>query len=691
MNNVTTLSDKRAGVAPRTVLVRKSPRIYLVGIMRALGPNDENILPKAKKTQAVLAYLCLAQGERLLRNRIAGIVWDRSGEAQARDSLRHALGEIARSGHWHLEMDHDTVQLDISGCWIDVFAGPDQPELLLDSLYGISTSFDQWLMAERFRLEEHWRNMLEKELGDLVAQSEPAELRAAAARKLLNVVPTNEVAVRSLMLAFAELDEPAQAIREYERFRAVIDVSLGLPPSKTTTALYEMIRTDARIRAARPIKRAPPIEPDPEPTEVSARRGKAAVPAMAAASAVPAEPWAPWASVAVLPFRNLTGASEGNLISEGLLEDLVEVLSRVPNLFVISRLSSTAFQAQQKTSIEIGEALGVRYVLSGSVRVIGSRLRLIAELAETENGKALWVSKYDETLGDVIAVQTRLSEAIVQSVAPHLRSAEISKAMIKRPEDQSAYELFLRAQECMHYPARAMFEKAEHLFHEAIERQPNFAAALAWRAHWHVVRVGQGWSPDPARDARDADHFAARAVECDAAEHIAIAVQGHVAAYFRKDFDVALTCFDRALRINQNGARAWLWSAFTHAWLGNGANAVDAINRALALSPYDPLMCVYSGGASLAYLSDGQYARAIEFALRSIGENRAYTSAYKGLILALVFSGREDEARGRANQLRVLEPGFNLRQFRARSPACTGELGERYCEAFERVGIPLSA
>jgi hypothetical protein len=109
----------------------------------------------------------------------------------------------------------------------------------------------------------------------------------------------------------------------------------------------------------------------------------------------------------------------------------------------------------------------------------------------------------------------------------------------------------------------------------------------------------------------------------------------------------------------------------------------------MALSPYDALICAYSGGASLAYLADGQYARAIEFAMRCIRENRGYTTAYKALILALMLSGREAEAQSPVNQLRLLEPGFTVQQFRRRSPACTGTLGERYCEAFARAGVPL--
>jgi tetratricopeptide (TPR) repeat protein len=171
---------------------------------------------------------------------------------------------------------------------------------------------------------------------------------------------------------------------------------------------------------------------------------------------------------------------------------------------------------------------------------------------------------------------------------------------------------------------------------------------------------------------------------------MAYAVQGHVAGYLRRDLDRAFASFRTALEINHNSARAWLWSSTAHSWTGDGAHAVENINRAMALSPYDPLMCAYSGSASLAYLAAGQYERSIEFALRSIRENRAYSSAYKVLVPALVLGGHEIEAQSRANQLLRLEPGFTVAQFKRRSPGSTREIGRVLAEALASAGIPIS-
>ncbi len=225
MNNVTKFRGKSTNVAGANATnSERTTRIYLLGMMRAIGPAGENVLPRARKTQAVLAYLCLMHGERLLRSRVAGIIWDRSGEAQARESLRHALNELNRTGYWHLEKDHDAVRLDVTGCWIDAFEIPEHSDLLLEGLYGTSPSFDQWLVGERIRLEHRWQTRLEKELNGLITEAAAPELRAAAARKLLNVVPTHEAAVRNLKSAntsgFGRWSVPAWECRPRIRQRA---------------------------------------------------------------------------------------------------------------------------------------------------------------------------------------------------------------------------------------------------------------------------------------------------------------------------------------------------------------------------------------------------------------------------------------------------------------------------------------
>ncbi|HYA59325.1 MAG TPA: BTAD domain-containing putative transcriptional regulator [Burkholderiaceae bacterium] len=584
-------------------------------------------------------------------------------------SLRHALSELNSLVNGRIpgliEIEREAVRLNKEKCWVDVDAPGDHFGRLLQDLDGISAAFDAWLASERLNFEERRRAGLERELRQLAGGDAAPALQAAVARKLVNIDPTHEDAVRHLMTAFAKMGDRAQAIREYERFRQELHGRLGLSPSKETVGIYDAIR-----RAA-----SGADEPKPHDAVV----GRATTPGQGS------QP-----SIAVLPFRNLSVEAGHDYAAEGLVEDLIESLSHVPSFFVISRLSTLAFRDQHRLPREIGEVLDVRYIISGSMRVAGDRLRLTVELTDTESGAVLWSSKLDERFFDMFEVQGRLAEAIVARVAPHLRAAEVARVSIKRPEHQDAYDLLLRGQEHMHNPVQAVFETAGPLFEAAIEREPRNAMALAWKAYWHVLRVGQGWSSDQARDTLEADRLAARAVECGTMEAMAFAVHGHVAAYLHKDFNAAVGSFETALQINPNSARARLWNAATHAWMGRGAEAVEMVDRAMALSPYDPLAYAYSGIASMAYLADRQYARAIEFALRCARENPSYTHAYRAQIFALVLAGREREARTPARQLLLLEPNFTVEQFRRKSPACAGPLADLYCEALAKVGVPAS-
>ncbi|MGH7061779.1 MAG: BTAD domain-containing putative transcriptional regulator, partial [Stellaceae bacterium] len=448
----------------------------------------------------LLACLCLAQGERISRSRLIGLLWERSADTQARMSLRQSLSELNSIVNRHVpglvEIGRDGVQLDHRKCWVDaqaiLEAGADatadtsnlvQPysERLLEDLDGISPAFDQWLAAERTRFEDRVRKILEAELDRLTEQNARPELRAAAARRLINFEPTHEGAVRSLMKAFAQMGDRGQAVREFERCRQVLEHMLDLPPSKETVAVYEAVRVEAPELASTVAAPAgmPSSEvwdaqsPAPPPVSWEIRRQSepGAVPALGLLQEPRRGP-----SIAVLPLSNLTDDPAHHFVAEGLVEDLIEALSRVPNFFVISRLSTLAFKNQERHPREIGNVLGVRYVISGSLRVVEDRLRLTIELTDAQQGAALLLSKFDERFSDLFEVQDRLCELILGKVAPYLHAAEMNRIRVKRPDSLEAYELFLRAQENMHNSSRAVFETSEALFDAALSKDPHYAA-----------------------------------------------------------------------------------------------------------------------------------------------------------------------------------------------------------------------
>jgi TolB-like protein/Tfp pilus assembly protein PilF len=473
------------------------------------------------------------------------------------------------------------------------------------------------------------------------------------------------------MTAFAKMGDRVQAIREYERCLQALRSKADLQPSNETVAVYDAIRStgpglnSAGLRHYR--VGADVHQADPQPT----------------AHLSGYQP-----SIAVLPFRNLSDENVQLHIGDGLVEDLIQALSRVPNLFVISRLSSLAFRDQDRLPQDIGYVLGVQYVLSGSIRVIGDRLRLTVELTDTSSGGMLWTSKLDEKFSDLLEVQERLAYSIIRRVGLHVHTAELQRTRTKHHADLGAYELFLQAQESMHNSSRIVFETSERLFDEAIARDPGYSTALAWRAYWHLLRVGQGWSPDVRHDTEKAEQFARRAIECDSAEPMGFAVFGQVASYLHKDFEAAFQHFETALDLNPNCAQAWMWSAAAHAWMGDGRQAIEEINRAIALSPYDPLMYLYSTIAAMAYIADGQCDQAVECAFRSLRENKTNTSAHRLLVMALQLAGRTEQARRAAHELLELEPGLTVEKFRERYPGSATPHADLYCDALERAGVP---
>jgi DNA-binding SARP family transcriptional activator/TolB-like protein/Tfp pilus assembly protein PilF len=655
---------------------------HLLGDMRIVASDGAETVVRSRKTRAILAVLCISGGKRVSRSRLIGLLWSLSADAQARMSLRHALSElnglVNRQHPDLIEIDREGVRLNTALCWIDVLAAPDRPERLLDDMDGISAGFDQWLASERAQFDDRRRENLEQEIERLAKERAPLQLQIATARKLIAFEPAHEAAVRSLMKALVKSGDRAQAIREYERCREALRTNLDLPPSKETEDLYRGVHLLAANHIRAVATETSGAEPREGVTLPSARdRGEAPDPKH--------QP-----SIAVLPFADLAKGKLPVGVADGLVEDLIQVLSRVPNFLVISRLSTLAFRDQVRPPKEIGEILGVKYVLSGSIRLGAHRMRVTAELTDTGTGAALWLATFDEELGDLLEAQERLADAIVRRVAPYLHAVELKRIRSKRLTDLEAYELLLRAQENMHNSSRNVFDATEELLDKVIERDPQYAAALAWRAQWHVLRIGQGWSPDPTYDTAQAEYFARRAIECDALEPMAHVVAGHVASFLRKDFDAAFRHFETALELNPNCALAWLWSAASRAYTGDGPRAIHEIHKAMALSPYDPRMYAYSGIAGVAYLADGQYERTIEYARRSLRENKTYTSSLRLLVVAYQLAGRPDEAREAAAELLKLEPELTVEQFRKRHPSLSSRT-ELYCDALARAGVPAGA
>jgi tetratricopeptide (TPR) repeat protein len=332
--------------------------------------------------------------------------------------------------------------------------------------------------------------------------------------------------------------------------------------------------------------------------------------------------------------------------------------------------------------------LGVQYVLSGSIRIAYPRALLIAELADARDGRILWSERFQGELADVFSLQGELARKVVHSVAPFVRSLELRKALITNVDQLDAYSITLRGIELMHRLEREEFMRARVAFETAIARDPTSPRPHAWLAKWHVIRVAVGASEAPARDSADATACAQHALDRDPEDALALAVDALVAAWSRHDLSAAEARLTQALSANPNEPLAWLHNGITHAWRGRGNEAVQCTDRALSLSPLDPMIYYFHSLASTANLIGERYERAIDLAERSLRENCLHTPTLRTLAAAQVLSGRREEARETMLRLRALEPSLTVSVFKDRYPGRDSPQAERFAAALEAAGLP---
>jgi TolB-like protein/CRP-like cAMP-binding protein/Tfp pilus assembly protein PilF len=393
-------------------------------------------------------------------------------------------------------------------------------------------------------------------------------------------------------------------------------------------------------------------------------------------------------SIAVIPFLLRSEDARFDSIGDSLADDTIAALSRVADFFVISRLSSMAFRRAPLGVRRIGEMLGAQYVLSGSVQTAYPRALLVVELADARDGAILWSERLEGNLADVFAMQGELARRVVGSVAPFVRSLELQRARITSFEQLDAYAITLRGIDLMHRLERAEFMQARTAFETAIARDPVSPRPHAWLAKWHVMRVAVGVSENAAQDSLEATACAERALALDADDALALAVDALVAAWSRRDLAVAEQRLAQALAANPNEPLAWLHSAITHGWRGRGAEAVECADRALSLSPLDPMIYYFNSLAGMANLIGERYERAIELSTRSLLENRLHTPTLRTLAAALVLSGRLEEGREAMVRLRELEPGLTAGALRERYPGRDSPQAGRFIDALMTAGLP---
>ena len=410
----------------------------------------------------------------------------------------------------------------------------------------------------------------------------------------------------------------------------------------------------------------------------------------AASEAAAAEPARPAVtlpdrpSIAVLPFVNMSGDAEQDYFSDGISEDIITALSKQRWFFVIARNSSFTYKDKSVHLNQIADELGVRYVLEGSVRKGGDRVRITAQLNDVATGSHIWAERYDRDLADVFAVQDEITEAIVAAIEPQLFAAENFHAQRKPPDSLDAWDLVMRALSHYWRVTRQDNVVAQALLEKAIGIDPNYGQALGVLASSYTFSAHMGWGD--ANTPANAERAARAAIHADSEDpwaHYALA-SAHLIS---RRFDDSLAEFELALRLNPNFALAQGYYALSLAYSGRWQEAADAARRALRLSPRDPFSAVYCGIASYAQFVGHNYDDAIKLAREALRQRGDFVGAHRVLTAAAAMAGQMDLAKQALQELRRAQPNISLAWIAANMPIRHAAERDHYVEAFRKAGL----
>ena len=393
-------------------------------------------------------------------------------------------------------------------------------------------------------------------------------------------------------------------------------------------------------------------------------------------------------SIAVLPFTNMSGDPEQEYFADGIVEEIITALSHFRWLSVIARNSSFTYKGKNVDVKQVGRELGARYVLEGSVRKSGDRVRITGQMIDASTGTHLWADRFDGGLQDIFDLQDRVTAKVVGEIAPRLEQVEIERARRKQTENLDAYDYFLRALASLHEWTRESNDEALRLFYRAIELDPGFASAYGLAAmcfHWRKVN---GWIVDSAREIAEAERLGRRAVELGPDDAVALSGGGYALVFVAHDLSGGPAFIERALTLNPNLAWALFSSGWTKAFLGDPEGAIIQLTHAIQLSPLDPHGFRARGGIAFAHFLAGRYEEAITWAEAALRQRPTYQASIRELAAACALAGRLPEAQKAMVRLRQLDPARRVSTVKDWVPLRRPDDLRRLEEGLRLAGLP---
>jgi TolB-like protein/tetratricopeptide (TPR) repeat protein len=381
----------------------------------------------------------------------------------------------------------------------------------------------------------------------------------------------------------------------------------------------------------------------------------------------------------------MSGDPEQDYFADGIVEDIITALSRFPSLFVIARNSSFTYKGRAVDIKDVGRELGVRYVIEGSVRKAGNRVRITGQLIQADSGVHVWAEHYDGDLGDIFALQDEMTASVVGALVPNIQKAEIRRTRDKPPESLDAYDLYLRGLAAFFVWTPEGTDQALQFFERALLLDPNFVPAIIMIENCWGFRLVHGW---PLREAlAQSIRYARLAVQLDRENAEALAILARRTPWIRHDYEEAMALADRAVSINPNSSFAWIHSGFAFGYSGQPEKALVHFERALRLSPRDPRAHDGLCGMAVALIQLARDVEATAVARRAIQQNQDFAASWRALAAALALSGHLDEATNAISRVNELDPTCSLESMSHRV-GYSEKARARLFEGWRRAGMP---
>ena len=393
-------------------------------------------------------------------------------------------------------------------------------------------------------------------------------------------------------------------------------------------------------------------------------------------------------SIAVLPFQNLSTDPEQDFFADGIVDDIIVGLSRYRSLFVIARNSTFTYKGRAVDVKQVGRELNARYVLEGSVRKAGNRVRISGQLVDAATAGHLWADRFEGELEDIFDLQDRVATSVVGALMPQIRQAEINRARHKPTESLDAHISHMRGVASFHTWSKDGIETALKHLRRAIELDPNYSAPYGIAVSCHVVRKAAGWMTDPEADIAETRRLTAKAEEVGHDDCFALSSSGFAIANLLGELDKGLELIDRGLAINPNAALCLAQSGYVRVWLGEPDLAILHLQRAMRNSPVDTLTFSMQNGVAFAHYLAGRDDEALAWAEKALQRNPIVIPAIRIAAASAAMLGRWLDATKYLSLLRQLDPGLRVANLGDRVPLRRPQDRDRLGEGLRRAGLP---